>query len=170
MNEWKVIFATVVIFGAGVVTGGLLVNYVDFKHGHPAHRPVPPVAVAYTNSASSPTNNLAKTGNLNRAHLPEVLSKQFVDKLDIDLQLTLDQRADIEKIIANGQDDMRRAYQESRLSAREKIRKLLTPPQVKKFDELLKSQQLRPLRRQPEPQSRPAEPTNAPASAPADAA
>ena len=27
MNSWKVILATLVIFGAGVVTGGLLVSY-----------------------------------------------------------------------------------------------------------------------------------------------
>ena len=41
MNSWKVILATVVIFGAGVMTGGLLVNYVDHSH-HPATtRPKP---------------------------------------------------------------------------------------------------------------------------------
>ena len=39
MNNWKVIFATVVIFGAGVITGGLLVNYVNYSHGRPAHHP-----------------------------------------------------------------------------------------------------------------------------------
>ncbi len=32
MNSWKVILATVVIFGAGVLTGGLLVNYVEREH------------------------------------------------------------------------------------------------------------------------------------------
>jgi len=28
VNNWKVILATIVIFGAGVVTGGLLVSHV----------------------------------------------------------------------------------------------------------------------------------------------
>lgn len=32
MNSWKIILATVVIFGCGVVTGGLLVNYVERAH------------------------------------------------------------------------------------------------------------------------------------------
>ena len=32
MNSWKVILAAVVIFGAGVLTGGLLVNYVEPSH------------------------------------------------------------------------------------------------------------------------------------------
>ena len=31
MNSWKIILATVVIFGAGVLTGGLLVNCVHCK-------------------------------------------------------------------------------------------------------------------------------------------
>lgn len=140
MNEWKVIFATVLIFGAGVVTGGLLVNYVDHNHAHPA-RHASANSNNSTNSIAS-TNNLGKAGNAVRAHLPELLSKQFVDRLDKELQLTLDQRADIEKIIANSQDDLRRDFQDARLSARERIRKLLTPPQIKQFDAMLKSQHL----------------------------
>ena len=31
MNSWKIILAAVVIFGAGVITGGLLVNHVKNK-------------------------------------------------------------------------------------------------------------------------------------------
>ena len=38
MNTWKVIFATVVIFGAGVVTGGLLVKYSVQTPVHQARR------------------------------------------------------------------------------------------------------------------------------------
>ena len=42
MNNWKVIptivFATVLIFGAGVFTGGILVNYV--KQPHPDRKSV----------------------------------------------------------------------------------------------------------------------------------
>ena len=44
MNNWKVIFATAVIFGAGVVTGGLLVNYVTYSH--PKNNPRRPAATA----------------------------------------------------------------------------------------------------------------------------
>jgi len=84
------------------------------------------------------SNSLTRSTNAPRPHLPEILSKQFVDRLEKDLQLTLGQRADIEKIIADGQDDMRKAVQNVRLDARQKIREKLTDPQKKQFDDLLK--------------------------------
>jgi hypothetical protein len=40
---WKVILATLVIFGTGVITGGLLVNYTN--HTAPAAHPSPTVNV-----------------------------------------------------------------------------------------------------------------------------
>ena len=137
MNEWKVIFATAVIFGAGVITGGLLVNYVDHgQHKGSSHHAPPPVTVASTN-ANPQANVPMRTGEIH-PRLPEILSKQFVDRLDTDLQLTLEQRADIEKIIADSQNDMRRAVQDVRQTAREQIRKQLTPGQAKRFDDLFK--------------------------------
>ena len=39
MNSWKVILAAVVIFGAGVLTGGLLVDYVDHSPLQNVHLP-----------------------------------------------------------------------------------------------------------------------------------
>jgi hypothetical protein len=139
VNEWKVIFATVLIFGAGVLTGGLLVNYVN----HPHAKIICPSPVAAVNSTSL-TNNQPKVASTNapkpQARFPEILSKQFVDTLETNLQLTLGQRANIERIIADSQDEMRRTFQDARQSAREKIRKELTPSQVKEFDNLLKQQ------------------------------
>ncbi|HWY31466.1 MAG TPA: hypothetical protein VNX46_11955, partial [Candidatus Acidoferrum sp.] len=84
------------------------------------------------------TNRPPKTGNPVKARLPEILSKQFVDRLECDLQLTLGQRADIEKIIADEQDEMRKAVQNVRQDARQKIREKLTEGQRKHFDDLFK--------------------------------
>ena len=46
MNNWKVIFATAVIFGAGVITGGLLVNYVQHCSAAKPGKRAQPVVVA----------------------------------------------------------------------------------------------------------------------------
>lgn len=133
MNEWKVILATIVIFGAGVVTGGLLVNYAVHPHSFHAS---PEKRVAANPIA--PTNSLPKNVVAAKPHLPEILSKQFVDQLDCELQLTMSQRADIDRIIVDGQEDMRKAVTDVRLEARQKIREKLTTEQKKKFDDLFK--------------------------------
>jgi hypothetical protein len=141
VNEWKVIFATVLIFGTGVISGGLLVNYVDVSHLKVTQ--AAPAQVDFSNSVPQVvSNSLAKSTNAPRARLPEILSKQFVDRLDKDLQLTLGQRADIERIIADAQDDMRKAVQSVRQDARQKIREKLTDPQKKQFDDLFKQWRL----------------------------
>lgn len=137
MNDWKIIFATVVIFGAGVISGGLLVNYADLAH----LKAIQPVSVPLDATNAFPsvsTNHPPKPGNPVKARLPEILSKQFVDRLEGELQLTLGQRADIEKIIADEQDEMRKAVQDVRQDARQKIREKLTDGQRKRFDDLFK--------------------------------
>jgi uncharacterized membrane protein len=153
VNNWKVIptivLATVLIFGAGVFTGGMLVDYV--KQGHPRPggwkrpQPVPaPVAVAVTNSAPS----------VHPLRPPEVLSKDFLQRLDGEIQLTKDQHEAIQKIISEGQNEMRKVLQDSRLE----IREVLTPAQRDQFDELMKH-----------PFHKPLFGTNAPPGAPAPA-
>ena len=94
MNNWKVIFATVVIFGTGVITGGLLVNYV-----------------------------------------------QHLQRLDEELHLAADQHEAILKLIDEGQNQIRKVIQDSRLE----IREVLTPEQQKQFDELIKRPFRKPL-------------------------
>ena len=166
MNYWKVILATVVIFAAGVVTGGLLVNYVAHTHPRNLHRAPPPVAILpRTNSpASGDTNSptLPRLTELLKPRLPELWSKEFVAHLNDALELTPEQRDKIQKIIAEGQElnhsiwtnnaaQMRKVMQD----ARQQIREELTPEQRKQFEDLMK----RPMRRPP-----PA--TNAPAALP----
>ena len=161
MNSWKIILATVVIFGSGVVTGGLLVNYVERAHPEirrPSTGPRP-------DRAGSPDLPLP---------LPQILNRQFVEQLDADVHLTPEQREKIGKIIADGQVRNRDLWKlvspQFRLvlqDVRQRIRAVLTPEQRKQFDALMK--QLSP-HRPPAPTNAPATspPTNAPPGAPAD--
>ena len=132
MNNWKVIYATAVIFGAGVITGGLLVNYANNSRPRAAHRPAAEARVAATNQVAHPPETA-------KPRPPEILSKAFLQRLDDGLHLASDQHAAIQKIIGDGQNQMRKVIQDSRLE----IREVLTPDQRKQFDELMK----RPFRK-----------------------
>ncbi len=146
MNNWKVILATVVIFGAGVVTGGLLVNYVKPPH--------PKAARHLAEARLSATNPPPRAADAARPpHLPEILSRPFLQRLDEDLHLAPDEHEAIQKIISEGQNQMRKVIQDARLE----IREVLTPEQRKQFDELVKR-----------PFHKPIFDTNAPAGAESD--
>ena len=82
MNSWKVILATLVIFGAGVMTGGLLVNYaVHTNLVLPAPKPIP-VTIQGTNPW------------LQRA-------RELLRRMDRELDLTPEQHQRIEKLITD---------------------------------------------------------------------
>ncbi len=147
MNFWKVILATIVIYGAGVMTGGLLVNHVDHSHPRNFHRME--AALPATNSVT-PINGQGQAAS-RQPHLPEMLSRQFLQQLDEKLRLAPDQREAIQKIITDGQNLMHKTMQDTRLEIREQ----LTPEQRSQFDEMVK----RPLRR-------PSGSTNAPPALP----
>ena len=132
MNNWKVIFATVVIFGAGVITGGLLVNYVQHSHPKKAYSNPSPVAPVEVHQAA--TNSPAHVADNAKPRPPEVLSKQFLQQLDEKLIFTSDQRKAIQKIIGDGQSQVHKVMQD----VRQDIRKVITPEQRKQFDELMK--------------------------------
>ena len=69
------------------------------------------------------------------------MSKQFLQRLGDELQLTPEQHDAIQKSISEGQNQMRKVIQDSRLE----IRALLTPEQQNLFDELMKRQFRKPL-------------------------
>ena len=129
MNNWKVIptivCATVLIFGAGVFTGGILVNCVKQPQARPAKHPAT-AASANAVCASNPVAPSVKP--------PEILSQDFLQRLEGELHLTKDQHETIQKIIQEGQNSVRKAVQDARLE----IREVLTPGQRKAFDELVK--------------------------------
>ena len=150
MNSWKIILATVVIFGSGVVTGGLLVNYVE--RAHPESRRQ--TAGAHRDRPGSQELPLPR---------PQILNQQFVEQLDAALRLTPEQREKIRKIIADGQErnhDLWKLvapqFRSVMQDVRQRIHAVLTPEQRKQFEELMK--QLAPRR--------PPASTNAPATLP----
>lgn len=143
MNTWKVILATLVIFGAGVVTGGLAVRYSQHA---PWHKASPP-------AAQSPSDPSSKAGvaprGTNRMSNPPGplmgLRKDFVKSLECELQLTEAQREKIEKILADGQEETCQIWdpvapQMKKVWMRVKndIRSHLTEDQQTRFDEFMK--------------------------------
>lgn len=131
MNSWKIILATVVIFGCGVVTGGLLVNYVERTHPE-IHRSFATLRHDRPGSQELPLPR------------PQMLNQQFVEQLDAALHLTPEQREKIGKIIADGQERNRDLWKLVSQDVRQRIRTELTPEQKKQFEELMK--QLSPHR------------------------
>ena len=126
MNTWKVIFATVVIFGAGVLTGGLLVKYSIQPPARPhggANRAVQPISAGG-------------------------IRIEFLRRVERDLNLTRDQREQIDKIISASQERSKKIMEpvqpkiwEELQQTREQFRAVLNPEQKIRFDELLKQQQ-----------------------------
>jgi hypothetical protein len=134
VNVWKVILATALIFGAGVIVGGLLVNYA----GHSAFNFRSSINFSAAPAAEANSAANAKTNAAPKTVLPEVVSKRFVDVLQTNLHLSVKQRADIEKLIVGSQENVRQTFQDERRSVREKIRTLLNPAQQKELDEMLR--------------------------------
>ena len=148
MNSWKIILATIVIFGAGVMAGGLLVSHVDrgnrFNHRPPGAEFRPP------GLEHEPGRGMGM--EFPRPRQPDLLNTNFVKTLDEALKLSADQRSAFEKIIAEGQDQnhsiwtnnaeqMRRVMQD----VRHRLHDTLAPNQQKQFDELMRRAPRRPL-------------------------
>jgi hypothetical protein len=139
MNSWKIIPAVMVIFGAGVLTGGLLVNYVDQGHRENGRFPF----WKANSRAQMGDQTPAPPGELSRPRTPEMWRKDFLGHLDEKLKLTPEQHAAISKIIAEGQEQNReiwtnmapRMRQEMEL-VQQRIRAELTPEQQKQFEAL----------------------------------
>lgn len=146
MNTWKIILATLVIFIAGVVTGGLLVSYSDrAQQKHQRSWPREPTRYRIDNkqSAAGMRNQFPRPGF--SGGMPKGLRMDFLERLGEEIHLTADQRTRIEKIIAEGQErnrqvwnrvlpEMRREIQ----ATKERIRGVLTPEQVKRFEKLMR--------------------------------
>ncbi len=136
MNNWKVIptivIATVLIFGAGVFTGGFLVNYV--KQAHPKKNSRLEVAPVTNAVAVAPTNVVAGTQIFKPSRSQEILSKDFLQRLDAELRLLPEQHEAIQKIINDGQTQVKKSMNDARLE----IRDVLKPDQLRQFDEMVK--------------------------------
>jgi Spy/CpxP family protein refolding chaperone len=129
VNVWKVIFATVVIFGAGVVTGGLVVRHSERLSLSENSRPGG-FRAAQPFSAGG-------------------MRLDFLRRLQRDLDLTPGQRERVDEILSASQERSRKlmepvlpqARQEVQ-RAKEEFRAVLTPAQQERFDQLLKHREL----------------------------
>lgn len=118
-----------VIFGTGVITGGLLVKNTA---GAVATRP---------NKGATRTNQPPVN-----VTPPQMMRLEFLLRANKDLNLTPEQHERIEKIIREGQEKSRKLWDgvapEMRKELQvvhEKIRNELTPEQKRRFEQLLKS-------------------------------
>jgi Spy/CpxP family protein refolding chaperone len=128
VNYWKVILATMVIFGAGVLTGGLVVRFV------PAYAPQP-----------QRTGNGPRFGEFGS---PGGMRLEFLRRTQKELELTAQQREQIDKLIRQSQERTRKLMEpvapqlhQELQRAKAEFREVLTPEQQTRFDQLLKQQQ-----------------------------
>lgn len=145
MNAWKVILSTLVIFIAGVITGGLIVTH-SFNVLHPggearqqANTNAPAVASVNTNTNNRPM--AAGPGGLGAATPWQARNKELLRRMDRELDLTPDQHTNIEHIMISSAERTKNLWKpivglmakETQLVHAE-IRAQLTPDQAKKFD------------------------------------
>ena len=129
MNSWKVILATMVIFGAGVLTGGLVVQF--------------------TTTASNRARQRAGFGfRQNESSSPGGMRLEFLRRLQPYLDLTAEQRERIDKLLKQSQERTRKIMEpvspqlhQELQRAKAEFREALTTEQQTRFDELLKQQQ-----------------------------
>jgi len=131
------------IFGTGVVTGGLLV-----RHAGPARDRRPPPRVGGVMHAGQPSPAGA-------------MRIEFLRRMERDLALAPEQREPIDKILKEGQERMKKLMDTVEPRRREEFKKTvdefrsaLRPEQQKRFDELLKHQQQRTRDQRKAPPSR----------------
>jgi hypothetical protein len=128
VSTWKPILAALVIFGAGVVTGGLTVQLRG-------PRPVPPRA-----DPGDPGRRPAF------GQRSELQLREIARRMENQLDLTRDQRERVMSIVRDTQNRMRgildevapRTREEFR-QMREKIRAELAPEQRRRFEEIFRA-------------------------------
>lgn len=137
MNTWKVILATLVIFGAGVVTGALLVK----NSQHASQAAVQPPR----NPELRPEADARGTNRPSGGPKMPGMRRDFLKNLDRELALTTEQRGRIEKILCEGQECTKQLWDKVEPQVRaewnrvkEAIRAELTDEQKEKFDEFMK--------------------------------
>jgi len=125
VNTWKVILATLLIFGAGLATGWLASNQNNRISRDPS-----------------------KPANVRAANPWQVRTRELLHRMDRELALTPEQHKHIEKIIADSQERTKAIWKpiapqmnKEIQSVCEEIREGLTPDQRKKFDNFAKARQ-----------------------------
>jgi Spy/CpxP family protein refolding chaperone len=128
LNIWKVILATMAIFVTGLITGAFLVWHSERLFSTPAQHP---------SSAPHPGPVVSPYG----------LRLDLLRRMQRDLNLTIDQHEQIDKILKDSQERSKKIMEpvapqirEELAKTREEFRKVLTPEQRAKFEDLLQHQ------------------------------
>ena len=130
MNSWKVILATIVIFGAGVLTGGLVLELTQELNAERHQR------MGFGGRSFQPGS-------------PGGMRLEFLRRIQSELDdVTPEQRDQIDKVLKQSQERTRKLMEpvvpqlhQELLRAKTEFREILTPAQQTRFDELLKQQQ-----------------------------
>jgi hypothetical protein len=135
VNTWKAIFAALVIFGAGFVTGNVL-NRMSEAGKAPAAPNSPRVA---THSSQPPLS------------LEQLRKVELMGRVQKELDLSPEQHARIEKIVGDSQERIRDLWDQVAPDihdeyddVQKKVCQELSPEQKKLFDDLMKKQQHKP--------------------------
>jgi Spy/CpxP family protein refolding chaperone len=122
MVNWKVLLATVVIFGCGMITGAVLVN----------------------SSASSGNSKIAGQEQKSGVRTLPLQRVELLRRMEKNLSLSPQQKERIEKMMRESQERTKPLWDQiaPQMSVemqrlREEMRKELTPEQKTKFEELL---------------------------------
>lgn len=138
MSVWKVILATLVIFGAGIITGALFVNRL--------HQTSPVAAIPEAGTNRHPLNPWeTPVINTNAPTRSMKVKNDFLNRFGQQLELTSEQHARIEQILADSQkrtkeisDSVAPYLREEVRHTRELIRNELTAEQLTKYDEIFR--------------------------------
>jgi hypothetical protein len=154
VNSWKVILATMVIFGTGVVTGGLLVANADHSRDRRPQR----------------GGGVARTAQPSPAGAMRI---ELLRRLERDLALSPEQHEPIDKVLKEGQERMKKLMDTVEPRRREEFKRtvdefraVLRPEQQTRFDELLKQQQQRTREQRKNAPARERSPQNPPPGIP----
>jgi hypothetical protein len=136
-NYWKVILATMVIFGAGVVTGGLLVRHSQKVRVWPHYAPPQPQRSTHTPGSAARFD--------------------FLRRLEPQLNLTPQQRQEVDRLFTQSEERTRKLMEPVSPQIKDEVqrtkqgfRNLLTPAQQEIFDSLNRQQsKTREPKRQP---------------------
>jgi len=138
VSIWKVIFATLVIFGAGVITGVLGYNRVNQTN----MVSTVPESAAQT---QSPLNTWHPPKQEQGTNSPAKVKNDFLGRFGKQLELTTEQSVRIEQIIADSQkrtkeisDGIAPLLREEVRHTRELIRNELTADQSRKYDDMVR--------------------------------
>jgi hypothetical protein len=128
VNTWKAIFAALVIFGAGVVTGGLLIWQLGPSFSAP---------LRHSASSARPVQNVSPGG----------MRLEFLRRVQRALDLTPAQRERVDKILKESQERTRKImepvapeFHAELQRAKTEFRAVLNPEQQTRFDDMLKLQ------------------------------